>query len=408
MTTKKARARRLHPSQRESPPPLAASGRILHVMTPRPAFGGDRRRVAALRLAAQRLAAATCATPAEAVHWMLALQAQDLAGVKWSLGLRAAGADEAAVEAAFDAGEIVRSWPMRGTLHVVAAEDLAWMLELTAPRAIRSAAARRAALGITEADVERARDIAVDALAGRRVMSRAQLLAAFDAGGVSTMGQRGYHVLWYLAQTGTLVMASSDGRGQGFARLDEWVARPRHLEADEAVAELALRYFLSHGPATARDLARWSGLTVGDVRRGIAACGGRLATMEIGGVAYHLGPEALDAPAPTAVVLLLPGFDEYLLGYGDRSAALALEHAEAIVPGANGMFRPTVVVDGEVVGTWSRRVTAAAVVVEASPFEPFPPLGAPVVDGLEAAARAYGRFLGKPARLAFSARRSDG
>jgi hypothetical protein len=371
--------------------------RILHVMSLRNSFKEDRRRVASLRLAAQRLAAATCPTPADAVRWMLALQAQDFAGVKWSLGLRAAGPTEALVEAAFDAGEIVRSWPMRGTLHVVAAEDLGWMLELTAPRAIRSAAARRAVLGITEADVERAREIAVGALAGRRVMSRTGLLAAFDAGGVSTSGQRGYHLLWYLAQTGTLVMASSDGRGQAFARLDEWIARPRRLGADEGLAELALRYFRSHGPATARDLARWSGLTVGDVRRGIAACGGQLATLEIGGVANHLAPEALDAPDPPAAVLLLPGFDEYLLGYGDRSAALAPEHADVIVPGGNGMFRSTIVVDGEVVGTWSRSVTAAGVVVEASPFAP---LGPRVVDGLEAAARAYGRFLGKPARLA--------
>ncbi len=348
-------------------------------------------------MAAQHIGTREVSRPVEVVRRLLALQGQDFQGVKWSVGVRQAGATEGAVEAACDAGEIVRSWPLRGTLHLVAGEDLGWLLALTAPRAIASAAGRRAALGITDADIEKARETALSALAGRRILTRDPLLAAFEAAGVSPAGQRAYHLLWYLAQTGTLVLGATDGRQQTFALLDDWVPHPRRLDRDEALAELALRYFRSHGPATAADLARWSGLTLGDVRRGIAICGTELTSLGLDGVRYQIAPETLSIAAPAARVHLLPGFDEYLLGYGDRSAALAPEHAEAIVPGANGMFKPTIVADGEVVGTWKRTLRAREIVVEATPFARLP---GHIHEGLVEAVQAYGAFIGRPARLA--------
>jgi hypothetical protein len=329
---------------------------------------------------------------------MLALQGQDLPGAKWSVGVRAAGATEATVEAAFDAGEIVRSWPMRGTLHVVAADDLGWLLELNAPRALLSASARRAALGITDRDVERAREIAVSALTGRRTLGRSPLLDTLEAGGVATTGQRGYHLLWYLAQTGTLVLAASDGRGQAFALLDDWVAAPRRLERDEALGELVVRYVRSHGPVVAADIARWAGLTITDVRRGLAVGGAALTTVLVDGTEYHVAPELLGGePDGRGDVRLLAGFDEYLLGYADRSATLSPEHGDLVVPGANGMFRPTVVVDGEVVGTWSRTVRSREVVVKATPF---PGVEPGRLGGIDVAAEAYATFIGRPVRLA--------
>jgi len=360
------------------------------------AFTAGRRRLRALRIAAQRIGANEFSTPVEPVRWMLALQAQDFPGVKWSVGLRQTDATEAAVEAACDAGEIVRSWPLRGTLHLVAGEDLGWLLGLTTPRAIASTSGRRAALGITDADVERARAIARSELTGRRVQTREALLAMFDAAGVRTSGQRGYHLLWYLAQTGTLVLGPTAGRQQTFVLLDEWVPYPRRLEGDDALGELVARYFRSHGPATVRDLARWSGLTVSDVRRGLAIGANQLTTLELDGVTYHLAPEALDLAAPTARVHLVPGFDEYLLGYGDRTAMLAMEHSEAIVPGGNGIFKPTIVADGEVVGTWKRTIKAREIVVE---LVPFGDLSRTALEGLAEAARAYGAFKGRPVRL---------
>jgi hypothetical protein len=307
--------------------------------------------------------------------------------------------------AAFDSGEIVRSWPLRGTLNLVAAEDLSWMLSLTAGRAIASAAARRNVLGITLTDVERAREIAVGALPGRTALSRAALLKAIDDGGVPTAGQRGYHMLWYLAQTGTLVLGPTDGRQQAFARLDAWVRNPRRLERDEALGELAVRYFQSHGPAGVEDLVRWSGLTVHEVRSGIAVSGTALASVEIEGREYIVATEAADASDRADGVRLLPGFDEYMLGYRDRSFVLAPEHSEAIVPGGNGMFKATIVVDGEVIGTWGRRVGSRGLVVEAAPFRR---LSAAELDALAAAVEDYGLFLGRPMAIRVGGAGPDG
>lgn len=353
-------------------------------------------RIAALRLASQHIGPPEATSPDVIVRAMLALQGQDLPGAWWSIGLRQTHGTLAEVVAAFDSGAIVRSWPLRGTLHVVAAEDLRWLLDLTTPRAIASAAGRRAVLGLTERDAEGAREAAIAALSGRRSLTRGALLAAFEAAGVSTIGQRGYHLLWYLAQTGTLVLGPAHEHGQAFALLDEWVPARARLDRDEALAQLALRFFSGHGPATDRDLARWAGLTLTDVRRGIAASGPGLAALELDGVRHHLPPEASEPAPRTRRAHLLPGFDEYLLGYADRSAVLAPEHGDAIVPGGNGMFKPTIVVDGVVAGTWSRTVRAGRVAVGILPFAGLP---TEILPDLHAAAARYGAFLGRPVRL---------
>jgi hypothetical protein len=366
-----------------------------------PADPAERRHLARLRLAAQRLTGEPTPSPADAVRWMLAMQGQDYPGAKWSVGLRT-GATEAQVEAALDAGEIVRSWPMRGTLHLVAGEDLRWMLDLTAVRMMAGVEGRREIVGLTLPQIERARELVIDALPGRTTLTRTAILGAIAAGGVPTDGQRGYHLLWFLAQTGTLVLGPTSGREQTYARLDAWVLNPRQLERDEALGELAARYFTSHGPASVEDLVRWTGLTTKDVRRGIEVAGPALATRSFGGKALLLGADTADAceavAARDAGVLLLPGFDEYILGYKDRSAMLEPERFDAIVPGGNGMFKATVVVDGEVVGTWAKKAGAKGVAVQPLPFEGALPTGAGA--GVEAGVAAYGRYLGVPARLA--------
>ena len=355
-----------------------------------------------MRLAAQHITSGDGTTPAEIVRSMLAMQGQDFPGARWSIGLRGREMTDHDVGQAFDAGDIVRSWPMRGTLHITVAEDMGWMLELMASRVIRSTASRRAELEITAQDLERARDATVAALEGGRALTREGLLSAIAASGVGIEGQRAYHLLGNLAQTGLIVLGPTTGRQQSFVLLSEWVRAPRRLEREEALGELANRIFRGHGPATERDLARWSGLPLGDVRRGVALCGDDLTRLDLGGTTYLLAPEVLaqtlaaSAAQSVSDVRLLPGFDEYLLGYQDRSAAVAPEHAQAVVPGNNGMFLPTILVNGEVVGTWRRKVLAREVVVEPSPFAT---LSDPVRVGLASAARAYGASPARPARI---------
>ena len=329
------------------------------------AYTPSRRRLSALRLAAQGIAQPDAATPEAAVKTALASQAQDFLGATWSVGLRTPGSTAAGVESAHEAGRFVRSWPMRGTLHFVAGEDLGWMLGLTGARMLQTAAGVRRRLGLTDDDYLRAEAVARELLGGARQAKRAELLAAFDAAGVSPAGQRGVHILGQLAQLGILVLARRDA----WALLEEWVTAPRRLARDEALEEFALRYFTSHGPATVKDFAWWSSLTLADARAGLAAARDRLDELELDGATYYLRPGL--EPAERAVHLL-PGFDEYLLGYADRSAPLAGEHANTVVPGGNGLFMPTIVVDGEVVGIWKRERGAKRTVVTLSPLRPLP------------------------------------
>jgi len=330
-----------------------------------------------LRLAAQRLVGERAATPLDAVRRLLAAQAQDLPGALTSVALRTERRSRPDVVAALDSGDVVRSWPMRGTLHLVAADDLPWMLDVLGSRTLAGVGKRWDNLELDEKQAERARESVQAALQRRDRASRAELLDAITEGGVATTGQRGYHLLWYLSQTGTLCLGPTDGEGdQLYVRLDEWIPRPRRLEPEEAHAELALRFFRGHGPATVQDLVRWSGSTARAIRAGLAEVRDRLEAVTVDGAEYLLDPETPDrlaaARAEADGVLLLPGFDEFVLGYGDRTAVVPAEFAQRIVPGNNGMFRPTVVHRGQVVGTWKWTGRGARRTVEAEPFTTFP------------------------------------
>ncbi|WP_138761148.1 winged helix DNA-binding domain-containing protein [Modestobacter altitudinis] len=309
-----------------------------------------------LRMAAQRLVGPRAPSPAEAVRWLTAVQAQDLPGALTSVALRTDGGTRAAVTAALDGGEVVRSWPMRGTLHLTAAEDLPWMLALLGPKVLAGAAGRRATVGLGDDDVARAREVALASLTGGRRLGRADLVAALAAGGVPTEGQRGYHLLWWLAQSGLTCLGPTVDGDQQFVLLDEWVPAPRRLERDEALGELALRFFASHGPATVKDLVRWAGVLVRDVKAGLAVAAPRLERLEVDGTEHWMDPATPDrlaaARSEAEDVLLLPGFDELVLGYADRSCTVPAAFAERIVPGNNGMFRATAVSAGTAVGVW--------------------------------------------------------
>jgi len=346
-------------------------------------FTRGRRRLTALRLGALGIAHPGAA-PADAVRSMLALQAQDLPGALWSIGLRS-GATRDAVLASHESGAFVRSWPMRGTLHLIAADDLPWVLALTATRAMAAQAGRHRQLGLASADVDRSERLA-RALLTDGTATRAELLAAFEADGLSTAGQRGAHLLVRLAQTGVVVMTGADR----WTLLEKVVASPRRLDRDAALRELALRYLAGHGPATAADLAWWAGLTLTDARAGVDAAHDDLERLDLDGATYWMHPGA--APAPPAVHLL-PGFDEYLLGYTDRSAPLAGAPLETVVPGSNGMFLATIVHNGEIVGTWRREQSSKGVRVSPAPFRE---LGAAQEAGVARAARRYARYLGAP------------
>ncbi|MFI7608238.1 winged helix DNA-binding domain-containing protein [Micromonospora sp. NPDC049366] len=325
-------------------------------------------------------------TVADVVQWFGAMQAQDLASGLWSLGARLPALTQADVRAALERREALRTWPMRGTVHLVPSRDARWMLELTGVRTLAAAATRRAALGLTDADADRALDVLGAALAGGGRLTRAECLARLTAAGIGVDGQRGYHLLSHASLRGVTCLAPNVGTEQTFALLDEWAPAAHRPDREEALALLARRYVRSHGPVTDREFAGWTGLTLTDARRGLAAAGDVLTTVEVDDVAMLVDAALLDAPrSPVDDLLVLPGFDEYLLGYRDRTLMLDPAHREAVVPGGNGVFQATVVQAGRVVGTWKRTIGARRVTVTVRPLAP---LDRPRVE------RALGRYAG--------------
>ncbi|MGL3806795.1 winged helix DNA-binding domain-containing protein [Paeniglutamicibacter sp. R2-26] len=332
---------------------------------PAPLGAGDKLRLARLRLAAQGLlpgiadGAAHATTPADVVRRMGMMQAQDLAQACWALGVRLPGSTLAQIHAALESGGVVRSWGARGTLMFLDPQLLRPLLSVTAPRMRAQAAATWRREGITEAELEVLLPVLVQRC-GTAGASRSDLIEEMSAAGSDVSGQRGYHLLVALSLTGELVqgrMEPGSATRQLFMSSARWSPgpEPTGIDPEDALRGIVLRYFLSHGPATASDCAWWLGLGLTPIRAALKAIGGQLATRELGDNAYHLAPEvdALWDDAPGArSMLALPGFDEFLLGYKDRSATLDPEHSEAIAPGGNGVFRRTLVSGGQTIGTW--------------------------------------------------------
>jgi len=353
------------------------------------------------RLENQALARTAFRSPEEVVAWFGAVQAQDYLGSLWALGLRCRDATEATVEAAETRRSIVRTWPMRGTLHFVAAADVRWMTQLLAPRVLaRNAARIKREVGVDVAVVARCREVVMRALAGGKRLERAALYAALEARRIRTGGSRGLHILGWLAMEGTLCLAGRSGKQHTFALLDEWIPKSRALDRDAALAELATRYFTSHGPATSQDFAWWAGITAKDALAGIDAANPRLARENVESREYFWGAQARKrfhgAAAPR--VKLLPGYDEYTVAYEDRSLLLRDAGQATDI----GLLSPVVVADGYVIGNWKRSLVKDAVQVTAKVRRV---LTLAENEALSESARVLGHFLGLSVALKVSAPR---
>jgi hypothetical protein len=350
------------------------------------------------RLASQRVLGKRLERPADVVRWLGAVQAQDYGQSLWAIGSRLRRASAATVERAIAERQIVRTWLMRGTIHFAAPEDVRWLLALCGPRLAVAEERRRSQLGITTGELDRSRDLLGEALAGDRRLNRPDVLRLLEDAGIETTGQRGYHILVRLARDGLVCIGPMQGKQPTFVLLDDWAPRAgtRELSREEALAGLAGRFVASRGPVTDHDLARWAGITLADARCGLGNAAPALVTRELDGAGYWLTADQADAAAPRGGRrrgYLLAGFDEFLLGYKDRAAQLDAEHAARVVPGANGVFKPMIVVGGEIVGTWARTVGPKALAIELHPFAPGMRELAPLV---KADAERYRSFLGLP------------
>jgi hypothetical protein len=353
--------------------------------------------IALQRLTGQQIARPASAHPSEVVARLGAVQAQDYLGALWAVGLRTPGATEPTIEQALADKTIVRTWPMRGTIHFVAAADVRWMLELLAPRVTQRTASRRTQLGIDEATIAASAEIITRALQGGKQLSRPALYELLEQAKIATGSSRGLHILGRLAHDRLICFGARAGKQPTFTLLDEWVPDTRSLPRDEALATLALRYFTGHGPATVQDFMWWSGLTTTEAKAGLAAAASELGRERVGEQEYYFAQDLPPASTESLGAFLLPPFDEFLVAYRDRSAALDAHHNTLVVPGGNGIFNPIVVIGGRVVGTWKRTFKGDNVVMAFSPFTAFSDAQA---SAIAASAERYGHFVGKRAIVA--------
>jgi hypothetical protein len=337
---------------------------------------------------------------------VVGVQAQDTAAADHSLRARGTGLTVGDVKCAVvDDRSVVRTWCMRGTLHLVAAEDLQWLLPVLAPTAIHRSRRRMQQLGLDAGTAERGVHRLAEVLADGAPRTRVDLAAALADDDIPLEGQALPHLLRYAALRGVICNGPLQAGKDTYVRLDAWLGPAPDDPHEDGLARLAGRYLAAYGPASLDDFAYWSGLRKGEAKQGWDAVvhetvevdvAGRAARMPAHRVAWMDEPDDSRAGARRPIVRLLGMFDAYLLGYRPRDLALAPEHAHRLIPGTGGMIRAALLVDGRVRGVWTTRRSGGGLEIL---VEPFARLSVGVRQGLEAEVEGISRFLGVPATL---------
>jgi hypothetical protein len=367
-------------------------------MTPAPQ-GQSSLQMLPMRLVNQRLARSEFKKSADVVAWFGAVQAQDYAGARWAIGLRAKGLTDAHVEQALDEGAVLRTHILRPTWHFVTPADIRWMLSISGPRVNALNAHYYGQFEIDRRVVTRSRRVIERALGKGRHLTRTELGAALERSGIAATGIRLAHLMMRAELDGVICSGARRGRQFTYALLDQRAPRATAIPREEALAELTRRYFASHGPATLRDYVWWSGLTMKDAKAGVEAAGAALREHLIDERSYWSAP-TVTLRADRSSAYLLPSFDEYVVAYANRDA-LVLPHRRGISgPRASDVLSNPVVIDGVVTGTWTKSVRPGDVRVTVVPYQRLAPAGGRAVV---AAADRFGKFLGLPVELSVNA-----
>ncbi|MBC8154242.1 MAG: AlkZ family DNA glycosylase [Bacteroidetes bacterium] len=312
------------------------------------------------RLVSQQLIRSPVGSPQGVVRWMGAMQAQDYAMAKWAIGIRLPGSTDALIEQAINDGDIIRTHLLRPTWHFVAADDVRWMLQLTAPHVNRIAGTQYRQLELDDAVFARTNALIARMLAGGQHRTRDQIMIALQADGIESNPLRAAHILLRAELDQVVCNGARRGKQLTYALFDERVPAGWPFHRQEAAVKLTQRYFTSHGPATVPDFAWWSGLPLREIRASLDALKSVLTQETIGRHTYWFSSEqvALTNGAGSSIenlVHVLPAFDEFLIGYADRSACLPAYLAQRVIL-ANGIFKPSIAIGGQLAGTWKRTV----------------------------------------------------
>ena len=320
------------------------------------------------RLLSQQITSAKFKKAEELVAWFCGIQAQDYPSAKWGIGLRLPSSTDQIVEQAVADHKIVRSWIMRGTLHITTTLDIRWMLDLLAPRIIQSSAGRNRQLELDNATFTKSNNLLCRTLEDGKQLTRDELSSVFEKNGISPSGQRLYHMLHRAALEKLICFGPRRNKQLTFVLLDENAPMTKSKIRDEALFELANRYFASRGPATLDDFVWWSGLTKTDAKKGLESVRSLFQEETIDRKQYFFTEKSELEKSKPNKTFLLPAFDEYVIAYRDRSALLSPQHSRQVIS-TNGIFYPVIVSNGEVVGTWRRIFKKNQVLIELNPFE---------------------------------------
>ena len=314
--------------------------------------------IARQRLHRQALVVPSFSDPVDVVRAFGAVQAQDYPSAKWAIGLRAAGLVDADVERAFSAGAIIRTHVLRPTWHFVTPADIRWMLALTAPRVSSAMGYYNRTLGLDAKVFRKSNTALTRALRDNKQLTRAELSAVLAAARVSApTGQHVGHLLMQAELDGVICSGARRGKQFTYALLDERVPPTRVYDRDESLAELTRRYFVTRGPATLQDYSWWSGLTIADAKRGVEAVGSFMTREVLEGRAYWFAPSTRETNRKTRTAHLLPNYDEYFIGFKDRSAIGERLKRAAVGPTGDVLMTHIVFVDGQIVGGWKRTLS---------------------------------------------------
>jgi Winged helix DNA-binding domain len=352
-------------------------------------------KIAYQRLHNQLITQQTFEKADDVVRWLCAVQAQDFAAAKWALGLRMQNSTDEIIEQAFTDGAILRTHILRPTWHFVLPADIRWMLALTAPRVIAASAYYYRTPGLDETVFSHSNAVLAKALQGGKQLTRPELVSVLQRAGIVTDDlQRFTYIMMRAELDGIICSGGRRGKQFTYALLDERAPQARTLDRDQALAELARRYFASHGPATLQDFVWWSGLTVADARAGLEMVASQLSHEVIDGQTYW-SSASMATKDLSQTIYLLPNFDEYTVGYTDRSAIFDMSDAGKFGTPGN-VLNPTIVLDGLVVGTWKRTLKKDLVLLTTSLFTT---LTKAETSALIESASRYSVFLDMPVNI---------
>jgi hypothetical protein len=348
------------------------------------------------RLISQKIEKTSFKTTKEIVRWMGAIQAQDYPMAKWALGTRLTGSTEKDIESSLDTGEVIRIHVLRPTWHFVAADDAYWMLQLSAPKIKSSMRSRNKELGLTESVISKTNDILRKNLSNGLSLTRDELADEFHKAKIQTEANRLSHILFSAEMDGILCSGPLKNNKQTYSLLYERVPCKNDFSRDEALAELAKRYFNSRCPATLEDFIWWSNLSATEARKAMDMIKQEFVSETIGSCRYFFPNSFHEVRPESSSVHLLPAFDEFLISYKDRSSSLSLVHNKKAITN-NGIFHPHIVINGQVTGLWKRTFQTNKVLIETRYFES---PDKSTKDLIEMKAGMFGRFLNKESVVA--------